>query len=83
VILYFTCWYPSEYRGRVISTLFIAQAGRQCPGVDRIGGGSRHGRCPRPRQWVFIIEALPAIGLAFVVWFVMTDSPAVADWLDV
>jgi MFS transporter, ACS family, tartrate transporter len=25
VILYFTCWYPSEYRGRVISTLFIAQ----------------------------------------------------------
>jgi ACS family tartrate transporter-like MFS transporter len=30
---------------------------------------------------VFIIEALPAIALAFVVWFVMTDRPAVAAWL--
>jgi ACS family tartrate transporter-like MFS transporter len=25
MILYFTYWYPGEYRGRVISTLFIAQ----------------------------------------------------------
>src|ERR1700719_3403826 len=25
MILYFTYWFPSEYRGRVISTLFIAQ----------------------------------------------------------
>jgi ACS family tartrate transporter-like MFS transporter len=25
MILYFTYWYPAEYRGRVISTLFIAQ----------------------------------------------------------
>src|ERR1700722_20111320 len=25
MILYFTYWFPSEYRGRVISTLFVAQ----------------------------------------------------------
>src|SRR6516165_10557538 len=25
IILYFTYWYPAEYRGRVISTLYIAQ----------------------------------------------------------
>jgi ACS family tartrate transporter-like MFS transporter len=25
MILYFTYWFPSEYRGRMISTLFIAQ----------------------------------------------------------
>src|SRR5450756_3213048 len=32
-------------------------------------------------QWIFIIEALPAILLAFVVLKVMTDRPEVADWL--
>jgi MFS transporter, ACS family, tartrate transporter len=32
-------------------------------------------------QWVFIVEALPAVVLAVVVWKVMADRPAVADWL--
>ena len=32
-------------------------------------------------QWVFILEALPALLLAFVVWWHMIDRPADAKWL--
>src|SRR6202790_5254898 len=83
MILYFTYWFPSEYRGRVISTLFIAQpvanavasiasaAVLEMDGVLGIKGW----------QWIFIIEALPAVLLAFVVLMVMTDKPALAGWL--
>jgi len=83
MILYFTYWFPSEYRGRVISTLFIAQpvanavasivsaAILEMDGVLGIRGW----------QWIFIIEALPAVLLGLVIFKVMTDRPARADWL--
>jgi ACS family tartrate transporter-like MFS transporter len=83
MILYFTYWYPAEYRGRVISTLYIAQpvanalasivsgAILEMDGVLGFKGW----------QWVFILEALPAVVLGVVVWMVMTDRPAVAEWL--
>src|ERR1700676_5154941 len=69
MILYFTYWFPSEYRGRVISTLFIAQpvanavasiASAAILGMDGVLG-------LKGWQWIFIIEAVPAILLAFVV----------------
>ena len=84
MILYFTYWYPAEYRGRVISTLFIAVPVANAVAsvvsgaileMDGILG-------LRGWQWVFIIEAIPAIVLAFVVLWQMTDRPAVAKWLD-
>jgi MFS transporter, ACS family, tartrate transporter len=84
MILYFTYWYPSRYRGRVISTLFIAQpvanalaaivSGTILDNVDGVLG-------LKGWQWVFILEALPAILLAFVVLQMLTDRPAVAKWL--
>ena len=33
-------------------------------------------------QWVFILEAVPAVLLAFVVLKLMTDRPALATWLN-
>jgi MFS transporter, ACS family, tartrate transporter len=83
MILYFTYWFPSQYRGRVISTLFIAQpvanalasivsaAILEMDGVLGFKGW----------QWIFIIEALPAVLLGLVIFRVMTDKPARADWL--
>jgi len=83
MILYFTYWFPSEYRGRVISTLFVAQpianaiasiasaAILEMDGVLGIKGW----------QWIFIIEAIPAVLLGFVVLRAMTDRPARAGWL--
>jgi MFS transporter, ACS family, tartrate transporter len=84
MILYFTYWYPSRYRGRVISTLFIAQpianalaaiaSGTILDNIDGVLG-------LKGWQWVFILEAVPAILLAFVVLAMLTDRPAVAAWL--
>ena len=84
MILYFTYWFPARYRGRVISTLFIAVplgnalasvVSGAILGMDGIWG-------MRGWQWLFIIEALPAVLLAFVVLILMTDRPAVANWLN-
>jgi len=83
MILYFTYWFPSEYRGRVISTLFIAQpvanavasiVSAAILGMDGILG-------IKGWQWIFIIEAVPAVLLGLVVLKVMTDKPARANWL--
>jgi ACS family tartrate transporter-like MFS transporter len=83
MILYFTYWFPAEYRGRVISTLFIAQpvanavasiasaAILEMDGVLGVKGW----------QWIFIIEAVPAILLGLVILRVMTDRPGRAEWL--
>ena len=83
MILYFTYWFPSEYRGRVISTLFIAQpvanaaasiasgAILEMDGLLGIKGW----------QWIFIIEAIPAVLLGIFILWAMTDRPAPARWL--
>src|SRR6202795_945027 len=83
MILYFTYWFPSGYRGRVISTLFIAQpvanavasiASAAILGMDGVLG-------IKGWQWIFIIEELPAVLLGYVVLRAMTDRPALANWL--
>src|SRR5258708_1107290 len=83
MILYFTYWFPSEYRGRVIPPLFTAQpvanaaasiasaAILEMDGVLGLKGW----------QWIFIIEALPAVRLALVVLTVRRHKPALAGWL--
>ncbi len=83
MILYLTYWFPAEYRGRVISTLFVAQpvanaiasiASAEILGMDGMLG-------VKGWQWIFIIEAVPAVLLGLVVLSIMTDRPARADWL--
>jgi MFS transporter, ACS family, tartrate transporter len=83
MILYFTYWYPARYRGRVISTLYLAQpiANGLASAVSGLLLEMDGVLGIRGWQWVFIIEALPAILLSAVVLKVMTDRPAVADWL--
>jgi ACS family tartrate transporter-like MFS transporter len=83
MILYFTYWFPSEYRGRVISTLFIAQ-----PVANAVGSivsaailGMNGMLGFKGWQWIFIIEAIPAVLCAFWVIATMTDRPEIAKWL--
>jgi ACS family tartrate transporter-like MFS transporter len=84
MILYFTYWFPSKYRARVIAALFLAVPGAnaitavvsgallQLDGILGLRGW----------QWLFILEAIPAILLAFAVLALMTDRPATAKWLE-
>src|ERR1700754_985738 len=83
MILYLTYWFPAQYRGRVISTLFIAQpvanavassGSAAILGMDGMLGF-------KGWQWIFIIEALPAVLLGLVTLRIMTDRPAHANWL--
>ena len=83
MILYFTYWFPKAYRARVISALFIAVPGSNALaavisgavlGMDGLLGLTGW-------QWMFIIEAVPAVLLAFAVLVLMTDRPALATWL--
>ncbi|MDP4022553.1 MFS transporter [Methylobacterium sp. NEAU 140] len=83
MILYFTYWFPKKYRARVIAALFLAVPGSNALtavisgallSMDGILGF--HGW-----QWLFMVEAAPAVLLAFVVLAKMTDRPAKATWL--
>ena len=83
IIFYLSTWFPAAYRARVISTLFLAVpisnaaasvvsgAILEMDGVLGLKGW----------QWVFILEALPAVFLTFVVLRNMIDRPADAKWL--
>jgi D-galactonate transporter len=83
VIFYLTLWFPSAYRGRIVGWFmfaipFSSALGSPVSGyllnMDGIGG--LHGW-----QWMFIIEAIPAILLTFGVLWYLTDRPAEAKWL--
>src|SRR6201994_659341 len=83
MILYFTYWFPSEYHGRVISTLFVAQpvanavASIASAAILEMDGMLGF----KGWQWIFIIEAIPAVLLGLVTLRLMTDKPMSADWL--
>src|SRR5579883_2509351 len=83
VILYITYWYPAHYRAIIVGIFMVAipVAGLvgspisgsilYMDGFLGLGGW----------QWVFILEALPAVllGIACFVW--LTDRPQHANWL--
>ncbi len=83
IIFYLTLWFPSEYRARIVGYFMAAiplstVIGAPVSGVLLYlhGGLGLAGW-----QWLFIIEAVPAIILAGVVFFYLTDRPADAAWL--
>jgi ACS family tartrate transporter-like MFS transporter len=84
VVLYFTYWFPDRYRGRIIATLFIAVPVANA--FSNVVSGAileMNGRLGlRGWQWVFLIEAAPAVILSFVVLRTMIDRPSLANWLE-
>jgi MFS transporter, ACS family, tartrate transporter len=83
IVVYLTYWFPAGYRARVIGGLFVAvpasnaiaalmsSALLNLNGVLGLKGW----------QWVFVGEALPAIGLGLLVLRLLTDRPRLAGWL--
>ena len=83
IIFYLTLWFPAEYRARIVGYFMAAiplstVIGAPISGVLLYlhGGLGLAGW-----QWLFIIESVPAIILAVVVFFYLTDRPADAAWL--
>jgi ACS family tartrate transporter-like MFS transporter len=83
MIFYLTHWFPSAVRARAISILYVAIPVSNA--VASILSGAILGMDGilglKGWQWIFIIEAIPAVLLAFVVLKQMTDRPALATWL--
>ena len=83
VILYLTYWFPSEYRGRIVAIFMVAiplssflgsPISAALLGTD--GMLDLHGW-----QWLFILEAVPAVLLGIVCLFVLQEGPANVKWL--
>ncbi len=83
IILYLSFWFPARYRAGVVS-LFMAAApisvvlGSPLSGalLELEGVMGLHGW-----QWMFLVEAVPAVLLGIVVLFYLTDRPEKATWL--
>lgn len=83
VILYLTYWFPPEYRGRIIAMFTVAIPMSSFLGspisVALLELDSRFGL--RGWQWMFILEAVPAVLLGLACLLVLTDKPSGARWL--
>jgi MFS transporter, ACS family, tartrate transporter len=85
MILYLTYWFPTDARGRAIARFMTATAIAgaigspisglllQMNGMGGLGGW----------QWLFLIEGIPSVLLAFVTLVYLPDGPAKASWLTV
>ena len=83
IIFYMTLWFPSAYRARIagyfmaaipLSSVLGAPLSNWLLGLDGVAGLAGW-------KWLFLLEAAPAVILAFAVLAVLTDRPAVANWL--
>jgi ACS family tartrate transporter-like MFS transporter len=84
VLYYLSLWFPQSMRARAISRFYIAfPLSNVLMGLiagSLLGLNGRLGL--KGWQWLFLVEALPAIALSVVVWFALPDGPESAHWLD-
>jgi len=83
VILYLIWWFPSAYRTRAMA-LFQSAATISLIIGPPVGGLllHMHGLLGLAGwQWLFLVEASPAVIMCFVMWRLLTDRPADATWL--
>jgi MFS transporter, ACS family, tartrate transporter len=83
VILYLTYWFPPEYRGRIVAIFMVA-----IPISSFLGSPISAALLQtdgwlglRGWQWMFILEAAPAVLLGFAALFVLPNRPADARFL--
>ncbi|MBA1196472.1 MFS transporter [Pseudomonas plecoglossicida] len=83
VMLYLTYWFDREQRARAtgyfllgvcLANILSGPLGGALLEMDGVLGW--HGW-----QWLFVLEGLPALALAYVVWKKLPDGPSSAPWL--
>jgi ACS family tartrate transporter-like MFS transporter len=83
IIFLLTLWFPAAYRARVVGYFMVAIPLSTVIGAPISGALLNLDKLANLAgwQWVYLIEALPALFLSFVVLFYLTDKPADATWL--
>jgi MFS family permease len=85
VMYFFVAWYPVQYRSRVLSvfqmsvplaSLISGPLSSAVLLLDGVGGFAGW-------QWIFVIQAVPAVILGIIIFFYLADSPQEATWLTV
>ena len=83
IILYLTYWFPRAYRGRIIAIFMVAIPVSSFVGspisaalLQTEGLLGLHGW-----QWMFLLEAAPAVVLGVLALAVLPDGPERAAWL--
>jgi ACS family tartrate transporter-like MFS transporter len=83
VIFYLRSWFPARARAGVVALFMTAG-----PVSGVIGGPIsgllldwNHRGGLAGWQWMFLLEAIPAILFGFVTWFFLMDNPGNAPWL--
>ena len=83
VIFYLSLWFPAIYRGRIIAGFFVGipvalvigtPISSLLLGLDGLAG-------LKGWQWMYLLEALPALVLAVLIPFLMPDRPDAATFL--
>jgi D-galactonate transporter len=83
IIFFLTLWFPAIYRARIVGWFMAAIPASSVIGapvsslllyLDGVAG-------LKGWQWLFLIEALPALILSAVVFYYLTDRPSDARWL--
>lgn len=82
IIYFLTCWFPARHRARIIALFLVAlplssvigaPLSTALLGLDFAG--------LRGWQWMFLLEAIPAIALGVAVAVFLTNRPSEAKWL--
>ncbi len=83
IIFFLTLWFPAKYRARIIGSFMAAIPLSSLIGAPVSGLllGLNGALGLKGWQWLFILEAVPALVLSVVVFFYLTDKPADATWL--
>jgi ACS family tartrate transporter-like MFS transporter len=85
IVLYMTQWFPAKYRATAMTTFMIGNPLATVIGsplsaavllLPDIGGFHSW-------QWLFVLEAIPAVIIGFVLLKRLDDKPADAKWLTV
>src|SRR3954467_6308054 len=85
MILYLSYWFPARERARAVGVFMSAIAISYAIGAPISGGvmsvfGGVAGL--EDWQWLFLLEAIPAVVAGVLVWWKLPDSPHDAGWLD-
>jgi len=85
VMLYLTYWFPKRYRARYVGMFAIgiplaSVVGAPISGLLLNLDGTLG---LKGWQWLYILEAIPAVVIGVLIWNLFTDEPKDAHWLSV
>ncbi len=83
MIYYLACWFPAKERGKVTALFMLAIPISSIIASPLSGWIVEHVHTAHYEgwRWLFIIEGIPTVVLGAMTWFILSDNPKDAKWL--